>query len=58
VALALMPVAPLAAAVFGVLAISVALGSVVGRFHYAIDAIAGIVLAVMIWWAMILLGFH
>jgi hypothetical protein len=53
-----MPVAPLAAAVFGVLAISVALGSVVGRFHYAIDAIAGIVLAVMIWWAMILLGFH
>jgi len=58
VALALMPVAPQAAAVFGVLAISVAIGSVVGRFHYAIDAIAGIVLAVMIWWAMILLGFH
>ena len=55
-ALALAPAAPVAAVVFGVLAISIAIGSVVGRFHYAIDAIAGLLLAVIIWWTMILLG--
>jgi membrane-associated phospholipid phosphatase len=56
VALALLPVAPVAAAVFGVLAVSIAIGSVVGRFHYAIDAVAGLLLAAMIWWTMIVIG--
>jgi membrane-associated phospholipid phosphatase len=45
VALALWPEIPPAAAVFGVLALSIAAASVVGRFHYAIDAVAGVLLA-------------
>ena len=56
VALALLPAAPRAALVFGVLAVSIAFASVVGRFHYAIDAITGLLLAVLIWWSMIVLG--
>jgi membrane-associated phospholipid phosphatase len=49
VALGLIEVAPAAAAVFGVLAVSIAVASVVGRFHYAIDAITGLLLAVGLW---------
>ena len=49
VALALVPVAPWAAAVFAVLAVSIAVASVVGRFHYAIDAITGLLLALGLW---------
>jgi membrane-associated phospholipid phosphatase len=48
VALALVPELPLAAVVFAVLAISVSAGSVAGRFHYAIDALAGILLALLL----------
>jgi membrane-associated phospholipid phosphatase len=44
-ALALWSEVPWAGAVFTVLAVSIAVGSVVGRFHYAIDAIAGLLLA-------------
>jgi membrane-associated phospholipid phosphatase len=56
VALALAPASPMAAAVFGALAVSIAIGSIVGRFHYAIDAIAGLLLAVVLWWSMIVVG--
>jgi membrane-associated phospholipid phosphatase len=49
VALALVSTAPWAAVVFGVLALSIAIASVVGRFHYAIDAITGLLLAVVVW---------
>ena len=56
VALALWPVVPWSAAVFGALAVSIALGSVVGRFHYAIDAITGLVLALVIWRCAAALG--
>jgi membrane-associated phospholipid phosphatase len=49
VALGLAPAAPWAAVAFGVVAVSIAVGSVVGRFHYAIDAITGLLLAVAIW---------
>ena len=38
--------APLAGGVFGVVAVSIAVGSVVGRYHYVADAIAGAVVAV------------
>jgi membrane-associated phospholipid phosphatase len=49
VALALIEAAPWAAAAFGVLAVSIAVASVVGRFHYAIDAITGLLLALGVW---------
>jgi membrane-associated phospholipid phosphatase len=49
VALALWPAVPWAGAVFTVLAVSIAAGSLVGRFHYTIDAIAGLLLAVLLW---------
>jgi hypothetical protein len=37
---------PLAGVVLGIIALSIAAGSVVGRYHYAADAIAGAVAAV------------
>ena len=38
---------PVAGVVFGVVAVSIAAGSVVGRYHYAADALAGAVVAVI-----------
>ncbi len=38
---------PLAGVVLGILAVSIAAGSVVGRYHYAADAIVGAVVAVL-----------
>ena len=55
-ALALAPAAPWAALAFGVVAVSIAVGSVVGRFHYAIDAITGLLLAIAIWQCAVVLG--
>ena len=52
VALALASPMPLAAAVFFVLAVSIATASVVGRYHYAADAVAGALLAVIVWAAI------
>lgn len=46
-ALAVASYMPLAGVVLGVLAISIAAGSVVGRYHYAADAIAGAAIAVL-----------
>jgi hypothetical protein len=40
-ALAVAGDAPLAGAVLGIIAVSIAVGSVVGRYHYAADALAG-----------------
>lgn len=56
VALALAQAAPVAAIVFAVLAVSIAVASVVGRFHYALDAITGLLLAVCVWGAVVLMG--
>ena len=56
VALALMAAGPGLAIVFGVLAVSIAVGSVVGRFHYALDAITGLLLALLVWCSMIAFG--
>ena len=49
VALATFPAAPAVGALFLVLAVSVAVGSVIGRYHYALDALAGIILTLLIW---------
>jgi membrane-associated phospholipid phosphatase len=38
---------PLAGAVLGVVALSIAIGSVVGRYHYAADAISGAAVALL-----------
>lgn len=43
-ALAVGAVSPVAGAVFGILAISIATASVVGRYHYALDAVFGMLL--------------
>jgi hypothetical protein len=37
---------PVAGAVFGVIAIGICIGSVTGRYHYAADAVAGVMLGV------------
>ena len=49
VALAVWPAVPWAGVLLGVLAVSIAVASVVGRFHYAIDAVTGLLLAVALW---------
>jgi membrane-associated phospholipid phosphatase len=46
-ALAVAGVMPLAGLVLGVVAVSIAAGSVVGRYHYAADAIAGALMALI-----------
>ena len=38
---------PLAGVVFGLLALGIAIGSVVGRYHYAADALAGGVIGIV-----------
>jgi membrane-associated phospholipid phosphatase len=38
---------PEAGIVLGIVAVSIAVGSVVGRYHYAADAIAGAVVALL-----------
>jgi membrane-associated phospholipid phosphatase len=48
VALAVWAAVPWAGAVFLLLAVSIAAASVAGRFHYTIDAIAGILLAMVL----------
>ena len=46
-ALALGSVVPVAGVVFGIVAVSIAAGSVAGRYHYAADAIAGALVAIL-----------
>jgi membrane-associated phospholipid phosphatase len=45
-ALAVAEYSPMAGFVLGLIAVSIAIGSVVGRYHYAADAIAGALVAV------------
>lgn len=49
VALAVGSTMPAAGAVFMILAISIAIAAVVGRYHYAIDSILGVLLALVVW---------
>jgi membrane-associated phospholipid phosphatase len=46
-ALAVAGCAPLAGVIFGLVALSIAVGSVVGRYHYAADALAGALVALL-----------
>ena len=56
VALAVIGVLPVTGVVFLVLALSIAVACVVGRYHYVVDVIAGIGLAVAIWAVAVTLG--
>jgi hypothetical protein len=48
-ALVVMSVAPATGALFLVLAVSIAVASVLGRYHYAIDSVLGILVALLVW---------
>jgi membrane-associated phospholipid phosphatase len=45
--LALVPVSPLAGAAFLAIALSIAIASVVGRYHYTLDAVLGVLAGVV-----------
>ena len=49
VVLALAPVAPFAAVALVPVALAVAIGSIAGRYHFAGDAIAGYLVAALVW---------
>jgi membrane-associated phospholipid phosphatase len=51
-ALAVGSMVPAAGALFGVLALSIAVATVVGRYHYAVDSILGLLVAVAVWLMM------
>ena len=48
-ALAVAAVSPAAGWAFGVLALGIVAGSIVGRYHYAADSVAGLLVAVAAW---------
>ena len=48
-ALVVLSVAPAIGMVFLVLAVSIAIASVFGRYHYAVDSLLGILVAVIAW---------
>lgn len=52
VALAILPAMPAAGIVLLAIALMVSVGCVTGRYHYAVDVIAGVVLALVIWIAV------
>ena len=52
VALGVLPAAPVSAAVLAAMALTIAVASVVGRYHYVLDAITGVVLALVVWAAV------
>ena len=49
IAIAVAAVSPVAGAVFAILAAGIVLGSIAGRYHYALDSLAGILVAVLTW---------
>lgn len=49
VALAVGSTMPAAGAVFMLLAISISIAAVVGRYHYAVDSVLGVLLAFLVW---------
>ena len=55
-ALAVLGAMPLTGGVLLVLAVSVSLACIVGRYHYVVDVIAGAVLAACVWAIVTLLG--
>lgn len=57
VAFAVLPFAPVAGLCLLAIASGIAIGCVSGRYHYAADVVAGVILAVAIWAAVVLAGF-
>jgi membrane-associated phospholipid phosphatase len=57
VALGVMDAMPIAGALLFALALTICLAAIVGRYHYTIDIIAGGLLALAIWIAVISFGF-
>jgi hypothetical protein len=49
VALGVATFMPAAGVAFALMALAIALGSVVGRYHYAVDSVAGLALALVVW---------
>ena len=49
VALAVLPYAPLAGLALLAIAIGIAVGCVSGRYHYAVDVVAGVAVALIVW---------
>ena len=39
---------------FGIIAVSIVLATVLGRYHYAVDSVVGVLVGVIAWW----IGFH
>jgi membrane-associated phospholipid phosphatase len=57
VALGVIDALPIAGIVLLALALTISVAAVVGRYHYTIDVIAGVLLAMAIWMAVISFGF-
>jgi len=51
-ALAVTSVMPAAGVVFLVLAISIAVATVIGRYHYTVDSVLGVIVAVLAWYLL------
>ena len=49
IALVLLPVVPWAGLAFLLAAASIAVGCVAGRYHYVVDAVAGVAVAIVLW---------
>jgi len=49
VALAVLPLMPLAGAVLLIVALMISVGCITGRYHYTVDVLAGIALALALW---------
>ena len=56
IAIALLPVLPAASAVAFVLAATIAVACVVGRYHYAVDVLTGMALALVVCGVAAVLG--
>jgi membrane-associated phospholipid phosphatase len=48
-ALVVLQVAPLAGAVFLLAAVAIAVATVVGRYHYTVDTVAGVAVGILAW---------
>jgi membrane-associated phospholipid phosphatase len=52
VALTVLASAPAAGVAFLALSAAIALATVVGRYHYAVDSLAGVAVALVSWWCL------
>jgi membrane-associated phospholipid phosphatase len=56
VALAVIDTLPAVGSIFLVLAVVIALATIVTRAHYVVDVVTGVVLAVVVWWIVLVAG--